>query len=201
MSTSETVGLCLTVTLLAGIVGMLAGVLWARGSLANAKCAGRHADVLARWLAAQMTLSRAAASFVASFRALAAEPPDGPFFSLREQEAQRARAGWSEAMREWDQAAAAMFVVFGDAAFVRPSAERSPPSVHELRQAIDGNRSEVDAFQRRLHESDERAIEWARQRRDGMARPCRPWVRHIGGAVRAIQNVTDQWARGAGRRP
>jgi len=153
MSLGEIVGLCLTTGLLGGLLGVVAGALLARrrGEARSLQLEQRRA--IARWGAARRTLGRATASFVAAFRALSAEDRASSAYSLREQEAQRARAAWFACCREVDRADAVSLVV-GLEALAEIHRDEATTDPRAIRAAIDGSKEEAAAFAARLKEAD-----------------------------------------------
>ncbi len=157
MSSGEIIGLLATVVLLAGGAGAAAtaAVAARRGVAADARM--RRIDAYAQWLAAHKTLARASASFVAAFRALAVEHRDAVYFSLRRDEAQRARAAWCDAMRELDRAEASLVAWSADPSIHKQLARFQRVRPEALRAAIDGNQSDVDSLSHELHGANELA--------------------------------------------
>lgn len=161
MSVGEIVGLCLSVALLAGAVGACAGVILARGRT-EARVSGRERRVaVARWIAARKSMSRAASSFVTSFRALALEAPDSANRSLREQEAQRCRAAWCAACSELEQVEAELNVLHGLELSSFSASTNVATDVTALRTAIDGDAASVKAFMVGLGELNRSAMRQA----------------------------------------
>ena len=155
------------------------------------------ADRHTRWLAARLTVSRASLSFVAAFRALAAERGDSIHLTLRTEEAQRARAHWCDAMREVDLAQAAM-IAHGE---IDPQLEarfESPPvSGALLRQAINGDEREVARLVKRLGEADRASVDLVRSiaaRRDslGWQDRCR---RRVSQSIALAESIINRWSR------
>jgi len=187
------------------LVGVLIGVavgtalalhLTSRGSQSVARH-GSLADRHARWLAARLTVSRASLSFVAAFRALAAERRDSIHLTLRTEEAQRARAHWCEAMRELDLAQAAM-IAHGE---IDPQLESlfgsSPVGGALLRQAVNGDEREVARLVQRLGEADRASVDFVRSIaacRDsaGWQDRCR---RRVNQAVALVGLIINRWSR------
>ncbi|MEK7757675.1 MAG: hypothetical protein AAB385_10740, partial [Planctomycetota bacterium] len=152
MSWDEIVGLALTAALIGGAVGAVLAALVARSGVALAErraglilaepLKGGSADATqtyARWLAARLTFSRASASFVAAFRALAVERRDSPQFPLRLEEAQRARVSWSEASRDLDFAEAMLLTSVHDPAIDQRLGEFEHVSAEALRAVVAGD--------------------------------------------------------------
>ncbi len=175
MSTSEVVGLVVAAGLVGGLAGsMLVALIVTRITKVRDRRA-RRIDAYARWLAARLAVSRACVSFVAAFRSLRREPRDSTFFSLRADEAQRARAQWSTAMQELDASEAVLIAWsihddIGDrlAGFERVAA-------HTLREAINGSDEEADALSQRLRTVDRSATEFVREEVVGLGSTLR-WI-------------------------
>jgi uncharacterized membrane protein YedE/YeeE len=161
MSVGEWIGFALTVALLAGAAGVGMGARLGQKRSAGMRHRRRVADACAYWLAARWTLSRTSMSFVAAFRALGAEPRDAPNYELREQEAQRARGHWCEAMGEFDRREAAL-VIFALSEGI-PYSPSDRVDAEELRAAIQGDARGVAALRIRLQAADRDAMERTRQ--------------------------------------
>lgn len=154
MTASEIIGLAIGTGLLGGVAGaVLVAVLTAKRSRARDRRTHRM-NAYARWLAARLAMSRASVSFVAAFRTLAVEDRDGPYAALRTDEAQRARARWFRAMRALD-AAEANLIVWSRDGTIRKTLSRFPRvSAHALRETVNGNEDDADAFVQRLRDVD-----------------------------------------------
>lgn len=195
MSTAELIGLLATVVLFAGGVGVVATALLAarRGSAADARM--RRIDAYAQWLAAYKTLARASTSFVAAFRALAAERRDAVYFSLRRDEAQRARAAWCDAMRELDRAEASLVAWSSDPSIHEQLARFRRAQPEALRVAIDGNQVDVDKLLHELHGADELAAEFVIratvQAHDGESATRRLLAR----VVTHVETIVHHWSK------
>ena len=159
MSSGEFLGLLFTVSLLGVLVGAAFTWIVAIRRHRPAEPDVRRREVYARWLAARISLTRASASFVAAFRALATERTDAEYFALRREEAQRTRNAWWEAMRELDGAEAMLLVWSDDPTTRERLAHFDRVEPEALRKAIDGSQGEVDALLRRLREADSRAAD------------------------------------------
>lgn len=156
MSSGEIVGLCLTIALLGGAVGVVVGVLLGRRRSDALAVSLERRRAIARWAGARRTLNRAAGSLVAAMRALGAEDRDSPIYSLREQEAQRARADWCVRCSEVDQAQA-MVLALGDHLSTEKLGTGAANDARAIRTAIEGSEAELVSFHARLNE-DDRAI-------------------------------------------
>jgi hypothetical protein len=195
MSTGELIGLLATVVLFAGGVGVVATALVAarRGSAADAR--KRRLDAYAQWLAAHKTLARASTSFVAAFRVLAAEHRDAVYFSLRSDEAQRARAAWCDAMRELDRAEASLVVWSADPSIHGQLVLFQRPRPEALRAAIDGDQVDVDRLSHAFHGADELAVEFV-IRATVRARDGQSATRRFFALVAAhVETIVHHWSR------
>ena len=154
MSTGEAIGLAITM----GALGAAVGTLIAHARRPKAKAIGRT-EALARWLAARKTLSSSARSFVAAFRALAAEQPDSAFFDLRLDEAQRSRDRLHDAMRIFEEAEATL-VAWAPAWSIDDAfSTLARVSAVDLRNAINGNGQAVALLNQRLRRDDQQATD------------------------------------------
>lgn len=195
MSSGELIGLLATVVLLAVVAGAaaMAAVAARPGWATNART--RRIDAYAQWLAAHKTLARASTSFVAALRALAAEHRDARYFSLRRDEAQRARAAWCDAMRELDRAEASLVAWVADPSIHKQLArfQRARPAA--LRGAIDGDQADVERLSHELHGADELAAEFVHQAitqtRGERSAPRRLLAR----ALAHAETIVHQWSK------
>ncbi len=195
MSSGEVIGLLATVVLLAGGAGAAATAAIAarRGLAADARM--RRIDAYAQWLAAHKTLARASASFVAAFRALAAEHRDAVYFSLRRDEAQRARAAWCDAMRELDRAEASLVAWSTDPSIHEQLARFQRTRPEALRAAIDGNQSDADRLSQELHGANELAVKVVLQATT-KARGKRSAAAELLARVMAhAETIVQQWSK------
>ena len=196
MSVGEIVGLLMTAGLFGGAVGA-AAVAWGmtRRERARQKRMDLR-DAYARWLAGHMTLSRASVSFVAAFRSLAAATRDSVYFSLRVEEAQRARASWCDAMRELDLAEASLRTHV-PASVIREQLtrfKRVAPAA--LRAAIDASEGDAHQFVQSLRVADLAAIQFVEQAAAEIDRPAGPrFVRGIISKTAAyLEKIVDGWS-------
>ena len=195
MSSGEFLGLLVTVSLLGVLVGAVFTWITALRRDRLAEPRGRRIDAYAQWLSARMTLSRASASFVAAFRALAAERPDSEYISLRREEAQRTRNAWWDAMRELDHAEAMLLVWSGDPTIHERLAHFDRVGPEALRTAINGGQVEVDKLMRRFRDADARAAEFVRSfvvQADLHRFVARRLLSH---ALNFVGTVVDRWSR------
>ncbi len=192
MSVGEIIGLALIAVLIGGAAGGAVGAMLARGRNDRARQRHRAAEAYARWLAARWTMSRASLSFVAAFRALAAERRESINFSLREQEAQRARADWCETMRELDRAEAEI-AVLEPASITRRRPGPGRPDADELRAAIQADSAAVEAFRQRLEAEDAQAAAFVRA---AFAPPARtaPALQLACAPLEFARRVVERWS-------
>ena len=196
MSGGQLAGLIVTVALVSAASGLwLATILVSLR--ADVSADRRHrACAYADWLAAWRTASRAAQSFVAAFRALGAEPADAPYHTLRQAEAQRARADWCEALRRLDQAEARLIALSDDDGIGGRLATFERPTPECLRAAINGGAGLTDRLHDRLRSDDERAVALVRCHSVTAA----PNASGVRGLIRRgtdfLASILDQWSRG-----
>ncbi len=198
MSVGEMIGLLLATGVVGGAVGAAVTTALVGRRRAAEDCSRQQVDVLGRWLAARITLGRVSASFVAAFRSLAAEPTDSDYFSLRTEEAQRARTQWCEAVGELDLAEASLrawipssLVDGRNECFERVSAE-------VLRVAIDGKEPELDRLMKELQSADRSAAKFVEET-SAILRPPPPWMtgeRLLGRLALQVRRIVGHWARG-----
>ncbi len=196
MSWDETVGLMLSVALLSGVVGAALAAGFVRRREARETDHARVVEAYARWLAARLTLSRASLSFVAAFRALAAERRESTYFSLRTEEAQRARALWCETSRDLDLTEATLLTTISDSGFPAQIGALERVSAEVLRAAINGAPAAFDGLVQQLRAADQRAVEFARAAAASSRRGGSPWRGRLGLFARPIQSVVHRWSRG-----
>jgi hypothetical protein len=196
MSWDETVGLMLSVALLSGVVGAALAAGFVRRREGREADHARAVEAYARWLAARLTLSRASLSFVAAFRALAAERRESTFFPLRTEEAQRARALWCETSRDLDLAEATLLTTISDSGFPAQIGALERVSAEVLRAAINGDPAAFDGLVQQLRAADQRAVEFARNATVNARRCGWSWRERLRLLARPIQSVVDRWSRG-----
>lgn len=195
MSTDEIVGLILTTALFSGVGGVVLTAMIAAGRDRMAGIRARRMDAYARWLAARWTLTRASISFVAAFRALAAENRKSDYFGLRRHEAQRARSAWCDAIQELDCAEAALVTWSADPSIREHLAQFQAVPPDTLREAINSTQEDVDRLSQRLREADGHAAEFVRAATaDTRARgsPHRAWFTRVGSY---IESIVDHWGQ------
>jgi hypothetical protein len=132
---------------------------------------------------------------VAAFRALAAERRESTYFSLRKEEAQRARALWCETSRDLDLAEATLTTI-SDSGFQTQIAASERVSAEVLRTAINGAPAAFDDLVQQLRAADQRAVEFARAAAAGSRRGASSWRGRLGLLTRPIQSVVHRWSRG-----
>ena len=143
-----------------------------------------------------MTLSRASASFVAAFRALAAERRESAFFPLRTEEAQRARAFWCESSRDLDLAEGTLMVCVHDPAIHQRLADLERITAEALRAAINSDQAEVDALVGKLRAADQRALDFVRAVTASDRQRRSPWRDRLTELTTPIRTLVDRWSRG-----
>ena len=197
MSVGEIVGLVLTAGLFGGAAG---AVVVARITARRQRVFNRRTQLLdayARWLAGHMTLSRASASFVAAFRSLAAESRDSTFFTLRVEEAQRARARWCDAMRELDLAEASLRTHAPTPVVGEQLTQFKRVEPKALRAAINGSETDADQFMQLLRAADQAAIQFVEQAAAAIDAPARPSAFRDLIVKMAVQidTIIDSWSK------
>lgn len=158
MTEREAIGLAIVAGVLGGVLGAVVTALicaYRDRVLAARSC---RRDAIAQWLAARITLGRASLSFVAAFRSLAAERRESRYFSLRQDESQRARAQWWRAAESLDLAEAKLRVGTRSTGFSKRLDGFERHSVKSLRAAIDGDEVAVDRFVQAVLDVERRAI-------------------------------------------
>lgn len=195
MSIGEVVGLLLTATVLAAVTGACFYQLTARRRRRADESWIRRRDAYAHWLGIHMALSNASLSFVAAFRALAKEPGESRYFTLRLQEAQRARQAWCTAMSEMDRVEA-MLVVWSDDADVRKKiGELGRVTPVALRRAIHGDEGGVSELRALLEHRVEQAHGWVQSAmRDTRCQRTR-FSEAIERCTRYVRMIMDRWSR------
>lgn len=195
MSWDEIVGLTLMAALIGGVVGA-AIALVARSGAALAERLEHTTRTYARWLAARLTFSRASASFVAAFRALAAERRDSPRFPLRMEEALRARVSWSEASRDLDYAEAMLLTSVRSPAIDRGLGEFERVSAEVLRDVVAGDSKGVEKWLQELHAADQRALDFVRGATANTHGNQPIWRKRLARLTTPIRSIVDRWSRG-----
>jgi len=196
MSWDEIVGLNLTAVLIGGAVGAMLTALVVRSGVAFAERQEHARQTYARWLAARLTFSRASASFVAAFRALAAERRDSPQFPFRMEEAHRARVSWTEASRDLDFAEAMLLTKVHDPAIDRRLGEFEHVSAEALRTVVAGDSKGVGELLQSLHAADQRALDFARGATSKWNASQSIWRKSFAVLTTPIRSIVDRWSRG-----
>lgn len=160
MSTGEVFGLAIMVSIISGLVSavVVSAMLIRRRERSHLRA--RLIDGYAAWLAARLTLSKASCSFVSASRALRAEPQESPHAMLKAQEVQRARAQFSEAVRELDLAEATIIAWSDDSRTHERLAVLDHIGSESLSGTINGNETDVDALHERVRQNDLRSVEF-----------------------------------------
>lgn len=194
----EIIALASAAGLVAGMLGAVPVALAISRAERSARERDRLIDAFTSWLAARMTLTRTSSSVVAAFRALAGEPRDSPYLSLRSEETQRARAQWCDAMRLLDQAEAELIVCNPNGSS-RDDLTRFPRvSAEALRRAINGNEADAERLVRKLRSSDQQAIDFVQDTTARvLALRSHPWQRLMTTA-RRLESIVEQWSRRTG---
>ncbi len=159
MSNGETIGLVLAALTAGAALGVGAAVLCLFRRERLDALMIRRIDAGARWLAARATLSRETMSYVMAVRALARTERDSQYRTVRRVDASHVRDAWRGAMRELDQAEAALIAWSGDPSTLEVLARCARVTPGAIRSAIDGDRCAVDRLSRKLADSDRRAVE------------------------------------------
>ena len=196
MSAGEVAGMAA----LAGLCGVVAGatitILVTSRALHGTERRGQRVDVYTRWLGARLTASRASLSFVAAFRALAAERRDSVYFALRTDEAQRARGYWCDAIRQLDLAEAALIAFGAVGPEVNPCDQFFRIGPDALRRAINGDEIDVDALAQDLHRADRAAIDYVRHAVAGgkMRAGKRGFDHLLATTGKRLKAIVDHWS-------
>jgi len=195
MQPAEIAGLVISVAFAGLAIGVAVTLLIVVRKDRNAELHIRRTDACGQWLAARTILTRASISFVAAFRAMAAESEDSKYYGLRQDEAQRVRSDWCEAMREVDRCEAAL-VAWSLDPNIRSKLDRfERVSADALRSAVDGSEVELAEFKKRLHHLDNRAVEFVRASAgDARREPSWPAQQVLRG-VRFASTIVDNWGK------
>ncbi|MHC4697622.1 MAG: hypothetical protein ACYTFA_12860 [Planctomycetota bacterium] len=187
------------IAVLGGLCGVLVGAATAalvisqrRQSVAQRT---RLIEAYTGWLAVRMTAGRASLSFVAAFRALAAERSDSIYFPLRTDEAQRARAYWCDAMQKLDLAEAALIVLHADDSGRDPCRQFFRVRPDALRRVINGDEADVDRLAQDLHAADRVAVDYVRNAvADAKRRPANAGIQGLFvKTFRQVRAIVDRW--------
>ncbi len=195
MSAGEVVGLALTAGLVSGVVGAVLVAVITSQRHWDAQRHGRQIDAYAEWLAARLTLSRACESFVAAFRAIAAEPGDSAYFSLRTEEVRRARSQWCDAARQLDLAEAALLAWSTDRSIIERKVPSDRIGADALRQAINSDERDVDRLLQELRTADRLAIDYVRNATVDVDPQGRlsMWHEILAKAAAHIESIVKRW--------
>lgn len=195
MSISEIVGLVLTVASLAAAVSVMATLVILMRRDRHAEVRLRRVDAYAQWLAGRKAVTRASLSFLAAFRALAAERRDSQYFSLRRDEAQRTRAAWSDSMRELDRAEAALLAWSADPSIHEKLAQLKRVSPEALHKAISGHQQDVDQLTRQLRAEDQDAAKLVRAATTTARGPGPRGPGTLARVTAYTQSIVDHWTK------
>ena len=200
MSIGEIVVLAIGAGLFGGAVGavLVTVVMTRRDRAAQARY--RLMDAHVRWLAARKCLTRASGSVVAAFRSLAVEPCDSPYFSLRSDEAQRARSQWCDAMGDLHLAEAELIAYSPNGTEAEYAGRFPCIGANALRAAIEGDEADVDQLMRNLRAIDQRAAEYVRAVTAGVLPPQQRLWRLVARSAGHLESMVEQWSLGTGTR-
>lgn len=178
-----------------GAVGSAVTVLYGHRAR-RASIRRKDRNLLARWLSARLTVSRASLSLVSALRSLAGEPRHASFHRLRIREVQRARGYWCRAVRELDRAESACIAWSVGPADLSPFQPQERIGANALRVAMDGDEADVQRLVQSLTTGDQAAIRYVhsfvQQRNIARRRRLRTWA---AGFLAEVQLIVDQWAR------
>jgi len=154
-------------------------------------------DAYAGWLAARLTLSRTTLSFVASFRALGAEPRDSAYYALRTNEAQRARQDWCDGMQALDRAEAEIIAWSKDADICTRLAQFVRNSSDLIRRAIDPDSDGITGLIDHFRKTDRDAIRFVRARvKVSPFGRIKSFLRtFVGRSGEAVGKIVERWSR------
>lgn len=196
-----TEGESITAIVLAGVLGGIVGaaltsLYWAKRERWASEQETRR-EVIASWLAARFALGRASVSFVTAFRSLGAVGRESRYFSLRQDEAQRARAQWARAAQDLDIAEAKLRVWHPSEDLGGRAARLERISVESLRAGIDGNEADADRLMQSVLAMERQAIAFAEETVTELAPSRRvPALREmLRRVVAKLEAVADGWAR------
>lgn len=191
MSAGELIGLIVTIGLLCTLItATVILVLSIRQHPQPAKH-DSSTEAYERWLAARLSLSRASMSFVMAFRSLAAESKESPHYSLRMQEAQRARSHWVATRSELDHAIAAIIVRSKDPTIPDQLNKLDTLDAVLLRGTINGIPKEVQQFRDRLCTIDRDSIRWVQSKVRSSSVKFDLRVQPL----RFLQSISDHWQK------
>lgn len=193
MQPVELVGLVISVAFAGLAIGVAVTLLIAVRKDRSAELHIRRTDAYAQWLAAWTTLTRASRSFVAAFRALAAEDQDSKYYALRQDEAQRSRSAWYEATRDLDRAEAALVAWSPDPEIRTKLADFEIIPAETLRTAVNGGTKEMEKLVQRLQSLDERAAEFVRASTGGASRTPSLALEQLRRVIRFASSIMDNW--------
>lgn len=154
-------------------------------------------DAYAGWLAARLTLSRTTLSFVASFRALAAEPADSAYYPLRTNEAQRARQDWCDGMKDLDRAEATLIAWSKDPDICTKLAQFDRIGSDLIRRAINRDTAGVTELLAHFRQTDRDAIQFVRSEADvsRIKSVTGSLATLLGRSSEAVGSIVEGWSR------
>jgi hypothetical protein len=180
---------------LAAVTGACFYNIAAKRRLRNDELWMRRRDAYAQWLGTQMALPRVCLSFVSAFRTLANEPRESRYFTLRLEEAQRARQSWCDAMSEMDRAEAKLVVWADDVDVRKKFDELGCVTPVMLRQAINGDECGVRELRDVLEHRVERARRWVQDAVRDTRGERAPIGETISRCTSYVRTIMDRWSR------
>ena len=158
----------------------------------------RATEAYAHWLAARMRFTRAMATFVESFRALAKSESQSRSVAARRAEAHRARDDWRNVATELDTAEAEMIAWSVDPSITSRLADHARPSSDTIRAAIDADTTEVQQIYDRIEAWDRLAAESLRpatNRPSSLRTGAQFGIRSLRGVIACLDDMVSRWAR------
>ncbi len=158
----------------------------------------RATEAYAHWLAARMRFTRAMATFVESFRALAKSESQSQSVAARRAEAHRARDDWRNTATELDTAEAQMIAWSVDPSIASRLVDHARPSSDTIRAAIDADAENAQQFYDRLEARNRLATESLRpatNRPSTLRTGAQFAIRFLRGVIACLDDVASRWAR------
>lgn len=159
---------------------------------------GRATEAYAHWLAARTRFTRATATFVESFRALAKSESQSQSVAARRAEANRARDDWRSASTELDTSEAEMIAWSVDPSITSRLIDHARPSSDTIRSAIDADATDVQKIYDRIEARDRLAAESLRptaHRSSSLRTGTQFVIRFLKGVVACLDDLASRWAR------